>query len=215
MEKLKIGIADDHNIFRQGIALMLGRYSHLEIVINEDSGFGMLDKVKSGIKPDICILDIEMPVLNGIETLKEIQKLDVNAKVIILSMHEEDAVIANLIELGARGFISKTSDFETILNAIYSVNSTGYYFNDKISKALVKQLISTNKVKPKFSDIELNSKEEEIIRLIVKEYTNQEIGDKLFLSKRTIDNYRNDILKKIGARNTAGIVMYAVKMGWI
>lgn len=215
MLKLKIGIADDHNVFRQGIALMLGRNNDLEIVINEDSGLGLLEKLKDGIKLDIIILDIEMPVLNGMDTLKEIHKIDSKAKVIILSMHDEDAVIANLIELGARGFISKTSDFETILNAIHSVNNTGYYFNDKISKALVKQLINTNKVKPKFSDVELNAKEEEIIRLIVKEYTNQEIGDKLFLSKRTIDNYRNEILKKIGAKNTAGIVMYAVKMGWV
>ncbi len=215
MDKLKIAIVDDHTIFRQGIKLLLERRDEFEVIIEEDSGFGLMDKIKNGSEPEIIISDIEMPFMNGYEILKELQKLKLNSKVIILSMHDEDSVIVNLIELGARGFVSKTADVEDIVNAIKSVANTGYYFNDKISKALVKQLVNTNKVEPKFSNVDLNSKEIDIIKLIVQEYTNQEIGEKLYLSKRTIDNYRNDILKKIGAKNTAGIVMFAVKMGLV
>jgi DNA-binding NarL/FixJ family response regulator len=152
-----------------------------------------------------------MPVMNGIEVLRIIREKKINVKVLIITMHDEEEMVIHLIEKGANGFLPKNEDIENVVDAIVAVMQNDYYFNDKFSKAMLHNLMTTEKIEPKFISSRLNEKELEIVQMVCAEMTNKEIAIKLNLSSRTVDGYRERILKKIGAKNTAGIVMYALK----
>jgi DNA-binding NarL/FixJ family response regulator len=161
--------------------------------------------------PEVILLDIEMPLMDGIETTVKLKKKYPKIKPVILTMHDEQEMIIHLIERGARGFLPKNEDVEEVVVAIKSVQEIGYYFNDRVSQAMVKGLVNSEKIKPKFYSASLSDIELEIISLICKEFTGREIAEKMGLQFRTIEWHRNNILKKTGARNTAGIVMFAMK----
>jgi len=211
-EKIKVAIADDQQLFRQGIISLLKEFDNIEIVFEAVDGKDLVSKMdKSAEKPDVILLDIEMPVMNGIEALKKIKSKGYDTKVIILTMHDEEEMVIHLIETGANGFLPKNEDIDNVVNAIIAVVDGDYYFNDKFSKGMLKSLITDNHINPRFQDNQLNDIETEVAKLICEEFTNKEIAAKLNLSVRSVDGHRERILKKIGARNTAGIVMYAIK----
>jgi len=210
--KIKVAIADDQQLFRKGIISLLKEFDDIEIVFEAVDGKDLLEQLaKSEPQPDVILLDIEMPLMNGIEALKKIKAKGYAAKVIILTMHDEEEMVIHLIETGANGFLPKNEDIENVVNAIKSVVESNYYFNDKFSKGMLRSLISNEKIMPKFNYNQLSDIETEIARLICEELTNKEIAAKLDLSPRSVDGHRERILKKIGAKNTAGIVMYAYK----
>ena len=209
--KIKVGVVDDQHLFRQGLISLLKEYPEIQISLEAADGKELLNKLNSGDLPDVLLLDIEMPIMNGIEALKRIREKKINVKVIIITMHDEEEVVMHLIENGANGFLPKNEDIENVMEAIFSVHENGYYFNDKFSKAMLKNLMNNEKIKPKFLPESLNDIELEVVQSICDELTNKEIAVKLNLSNRTIEGYRERILKKIGAKNTAGIVMYALK----
>jgi len=208
---INVGIVDDQHLFRQGLISLLKEYSDLKITLEASNGKELLDKLSTDDIPDVILLDIEMPQMNGIEALKRIRAKKINTKIIIITMHDEEEMVIHLIECGANGFIPKNEEIENVVEAIHSVCDNNYYFNDKFSLGMLKSLMSSEKITPKFKSYLLSDKELEIVKLICEEYTNKEIATKLNLSNRTIDGYRERILKKIGAKNTAGIVMYALK----
>jgi len=213
-EKINIAVVDDQQLFRQGLVSLLKENKSLNILFEAENGQELLNKLKTiKTQPDVILLDIEMPELDGVETTIRLKLKYPGIKIIILTMHDEEEMIVHLIEKGAHGFLPKNEDIESVIDAIFSVHQNGYFFNDRISKAMVKGLVNSKKIKPTFKDAELNEKELEIIRLICKEHTSPEIGEIMHLSTKTIDNYRLVLIKKLGVRNSIGLVMYAVKKG--
>lgn len=216
MEKINIAVVDDQQLFRQGMTSLLKEFKDLNIMFEASNGEELLDKLKRMDElPKVILLDIEMPVMDGLETTVHLKQKYPEIKVVILTMHDEEEMVVHMIEAGAHGFLPKNEDIEHVVDAIYAVHENGYYFNDKISRAMVNGLVSSKKIIPLFKATELSKRELEILELICREYTSVEIGQKVGLSARTIDNHRLSILKKIGARNTVGMVMYAVKRGLI
>lgn len=209
---IQIAIADDQQLFRKGIISLLKEYDDIDIVFEAENGKDLLEKLdKATPMPQVILLDIEMPVLNGIEALKKIKARNYDTKIIILTMHDEEEMVIHLVEMGANGFLPKNEDIDNVINAIHSVVESDYYFNDKFSKGMLRSLISDDKISPKFNYNQLNKIETEVVKLICEELTTKEIALKLGINARTVDGHRERILKKIGAKNIAGIVMYAYK----
>ena len=207
---IHIGMAEDHLLFRQGVIALLKEYEEINILFDVGNGKELLDILKTS-KPDIVLLDIEMPVMNGKEALAKIQEKYPNVKVIMISMHYDDAYITEYIINGAVGFLPKNCDIEKIVDAIYAVYEQGYYFDSKISKSLVVKLMKANKVNPTITEFILSEREIEVLKLTCLEKTNQEMSEELFISKRTVEGHRKSILKKTNAKNVVGLVMYAIK----
>ena len=217
MEKIRLAIVDDHALFRSGLASMLDIEAHLEVGFQAANGeelIAMLDQHAV----DVILLDLDMPVMDGLQATPLVRKNYPGTKILILSMHDDDGFILKLMELGANGYLLKDAEIEEVIQAISSVHNTGYYFNDRVSKAMLTKLVQ--KQPDGFSGMTkaedpLTEREREVLKHICDELTTSEIAEKMFLSPRTIEGYRNRLLEKTGARNTAGLVVYAAKNGLI
>jgi len=207
---IRLAVVDDQYLFRKGVIAMLKEFPDVEVVIEAGDGEELLQFLKKK-RVDVILLDLQMPKMDGFETTENLSKKYPDIKVIILSTHNEESFIRHLVTKGARGFILKDKDIEIIVDAIYAVLENGYYFNDNMSRALVKGLMASDSIRPTFNKVELTEREINIIKLIAKEHTTEEIGKKLFISKRTVDGHRERILEKTKTRNSVGIVMYAIK----
>lgn len=210
MKKIKLAVVDDQLLFRKGLIALLKDYEELDVVIEASNGNELLKQLKSQ-KVDVLITDLEMPDMDGMETTSIVRDKYPDVKILALTMHDEDSFVIHLIEKGANGFLLKDYDIELIVDAIYAVIENGYYFNDRVSRAMVKGLLKSNKITPTFNYVQLTQREITIIGLICKEFTNKEIANKLFVSSRTIDGHRERIMQKIGAKNVVGLIMYAFK----
>lgn len=214
-KKISVVIADDHALFRKGMASIIKSFSDIEVIGEAENGVALIQLLERET-PDVVLLDLKMPEMDGMEANKIIQKNFPNVRVIVLSMYDDDKFIIHLIEMGANGYLLKNADPEEVESALRAVMDTGFYFNNHVSKVMLKGLINKQRTKPNFENrVEFTPRELEVLRLICKEHTNAEIATKLYLSTRTIDGYRNKLLMKTGAKNTAGIVMYAVKHGLV
>lgn len=212
---MKIAIVDDHALFRQGLESMLRDIPNTEIAFHANNGAELLDLV-SKHQIDLILLDLEMPVMDGLTALPLLRKQAPNVKVLIISMHQDDQFISHLMELGANGYLLKDAEFEELETALESVQSSGFYFNDHVSKAMLSRLVQKNQVVPSFQGQQpLTEREKEVLELICREHTTAEIADRIHLSPRTVEGYRNRLLDKTGARNTAGLVVYAARQGWL
>lgn len=207
---IKLAVVDDHDLFRKGLIALLKDFKEFEVIIEASNGEGLLTQLKN-IKVDVILLDLQMPIMDGIETTERLQNKYVDTKIIILTSHNEEGFIHHLIGKGAHGFLLKDQDIEIVVDAIHGVIENGYYFNDRISSTLVKGFVDSKKIRPNFKEVNLSEREVEIIRLLSKEFTNREIADKLCVSARTIDGHRERILQKTKAKNAIGIIMYAIK----
>lgn len=207
---IRLAVVDDHALFRKGLIALIKDFPEFEVVIEASNGEELLEQLKKK-KVDVILLDLQMPIMDGIETTERLQGKSLETKIIIITMHNEEGFIHHLISKGANGFLLKNSDMEVVADAIYGVLENGYYFNDRISRAMVKGLIESKKIRPTFKEVSLSEREIEIIRLISKELTNKEISEKLIVSVRTIDGHKERILQKTKAKNSIGIVMYAVR----
>ena len=212
MKPITIGVSEDHTIYRNGLISMLNNKSGFSVVIAAENGKELTSQMKY-VLPDVVILDYLTPEMNGIQTTKKIKKLYPNVKILILSMYDSNEFIVKAIENGANGYLLKDDDPSEIIIAVESVLSTGYYLNDRTSKILINQLMLNGAVVPQFKEnqIEFSEIELKVIELICDEYSTPEIAEALMKGKRTIDGYRQEIMKKIGAKNVIGIVMYAFK----
>ncbi len=214
MIKIKIAVVDDQRLFRRGLISLISEFNELKVTIEAENGKDLIDKMEGNL-PDVVLLDLEMPEMDGAQTLAYLKVKHPKIRVLILTMHNEESIIAHMVENGAHGFLLKNDPIETIIDAIHSVIDTDYYFDDRVSKALLTRLITGEKIKPKFSKVVLSEREIQIIQLICEEFTDREIAEKLCLSVRTVNGHRIQILEKIKAKNTVGIVMYAVKNGLV
>ncbi len=211
MKKIKYAIADDHKIFRRGIIAALADTPELKLVLEAENGKDLIDGLAKN-KPDVILLDLKMPGMDGIETAIQIRKTDLDVKIVVISMYDEDKYVIHLMEIGANGYLLKNAEPEEIKTAIFTAYENGYYFNDFVNKALLKKIVHKSQIKPVFNkNVELTSREIEVLKLICHEQTANEIGNQIFLSPRTVEGIRTKLLEKIGVKNTAGLVMYAVK----
>ena len=208
---IRVVIADDHEIFRDGLALMLSKQKNIELVGQAENGRQLVDMVLT-LLPDIILTDIKMPLMDGVEASRYIIQKIPDAKIIALSMFDEENLVIDMLEAGAKGYLLKNADKQEILEALATVNENNTYYcrltTARLASMIVKSRFSDSK---KLKPVEFNEREKEIIRYICQQDTAQQIADKLFLSKRTVEGYRTRILEKMNVKNTAGVVIYAMK----
>ncbi|QEH41881.1 response regulator transcription factor [Chitinophaga sp. XS-30] len=208
---IRLVIADDHEIFLDGLSLMLSRQEHIALVGQASDGRELIEIVAKE-KPDVVMTDIKMPYMDGISATRQIIRTDPDTRIIALSMFDEEDQIVEMLEAGAKGYLLKNADKQEILEAITSVYEDGTYYCKTTSSKLA-SMIARSKFNPyrKKEQVAFTEREQEIIQLICQQLTAQQIGDRIFLSKRTVEGYRTRILEKMNVRNTAGVVMYALK----
>ena len=210
---IKLALADDQNLFRKGMSMLLRELHGMEVTLECANGKDLLKAI--GVVPvDIVLLDLEMPVMDGVETMKRMRTDHPEVKVLVLSMHSEEKFIVHMMELGANGYLLKTAEAAEVETAIRSVAESGYYFSDMVSQVMLQGLVKKDKVRPYFNVVDpLSERELEVLKLICAEKTTPEIAEQLFLSPRTVEGHRNNILLKTGARNVAGLVVFAMTNG--
>lgn len=212
-QKIKVLITDDHAVFRTGVKSSLAHYTDIEFIGEAENGVQLLNLVKS-VQPDIILLDIQMPVMDGIATLPEIKKVLPDAKVIMLTMSDDVGMISKLMEIGANSYLIKNSDSETIYEAIKTVYTKDFFFNDYTNKAMLSGLRSKRKVEQHMpDDADLSDKEIQVLKLMCNEKSTKEIADIVAISPRTVEAIRDRLKMKIGAKGTAGLILYAIKHG--
>ncbi|HOY28265.1 MAG TPA: response regulator transcription factor [Flavobacteriales bacterium] len=210
---IKLALADDQNLFRKGMSMLLRELHGMEVTLECANGKDLL-KAIAVVPVDIVLLDLEMPVMDGVETMKRMRTDHPEVKVLVLSMHSEEKFIVHLMELGANGYLLKTAEAAEVETAIRSVAESGYYFSDMVSQVMLQGLVKKDKVRPYFNVVDpLSERELEVLKLICAEKTTPEIAEQLFLSPRTVEGHRNNILLKTGARNVAGLVVFAMTNG--
>jgi DNA-binding NarL/FixJ family response regulator len=211
---IKVAIADDHALFRAGVKTALLGKKDVELIGEADNGMQLLNLLKH-VEPDVILLDIQMPIMDGIQTLPEIRKLYPGVKVIILSMHNDHSMISKLMEIGANSYLTKNSDSETIYQAIKTCYEQEFFFNELTNKALLSGLRTKRSEPSSPQDINLSEKEVTILKLMCEEKTTKEIADIVEISPRTVEAIRDKLKTKTGAKSMAGLVMYALKSGII
>lgn len=213
MKDIRILLVDDHQIIIDGLRALLDSTEGVRVVSVSDNGKNAIDLLKV-IDVDVVLMDIDMPIMNGLDAAKIIKEKHPNIKVIMLSMHSEKAMIKDLIKIGIDGYLLKNSSKEELINAIVKVSDGGQFFSSDVTLSLLdddKMDIRDNCSK----GISLTNREIEIIKLIAEGYTNKEIGEQLFISHRTVDTHRTNLMKKLEVNNVAGLISYAIKSGYV
>lgn len=210
---IKYFIADDHAVFRKGLKLVLEDDQQLELLGEAENGLQLLQQLKND-QPHVILLDLKMPGMDGMDALKEIRNLYPHIKVIILSMNDDEQLILHLLEAGANGYLIKNADADEIKLAIHACFENGFYFSDSVSNLMLKRLVQKKKSAFSFNQpTSFTARELSILKLICEGFTAAEIGKAIFLSPRTVEGIKQVLQEKIGVRNAAGLVMYAVKQG--
>lgn len=213
MDNLKILIVDDHPIIRDGLKTLLSDSLDAEIDEAVD-GEDMKGKVKDEVF-DLVLMDVKMPKVNGIEATKYLSEHYPDQKVLALSTYDDDSYIVSMLESGARGYVLKNAGKEELLEAIEVVLSGESYFSREVSSKLLNKYLRDKQAPPtgEKAEVPLTKREKEILKLIAEEFTNQEIAEQLFISPRTVDTHRRNLLQKLDVKNTAGLVRYAFEHG--
>jgi DNA-binding NarL/FixJ family response regulator len=209
---IKVAIADDHTLFRTGVKTSLSSRKDIQMVAEAENGMQLLNLLKH-IRPDVILLDIQMPIMDGLTTLPEIKKLYPEVKVIMLSMHNDHSMITRMMEIGANSYLTKESDSETIYQAIRTCFEQEFFFNELTNKALLNGLRMKKPTDVATPDVHLTDKEITILKLMCEEKSTKEIADMVDLSPRTVEAIRDKLKTKTGVKSMAGLVMYAVKAG--
>ncbi len=211
--KIKFLITDDHALFRIGVKTSLKHYPDIEFVGEAENGKQLLNLAEY-LQPDVILLDIKMPVMDGIETLPQVKKILPNAKIVMLTMDDDVSMISNLMEIGANSYLTKNSDSDTIYEAIKTVHNNEYYFNEYTNKAMLSGLKSKRAVETLQPDeADLSEKEIQVLKLMCDEKSTKEIADIVDISPRTVEAIRDRLKIKTGAKSTIGLILYAVKHG--
>jgi DNA-binding NarL/FixJ family response regulator len=212
MNKIKVLIADDHKIFRDGIISILEKEKDLEVVGEASNGREILEKIKN-TSVDVLVLDIDMGKPDGIEITGTVRKDYPDTRILVLTMMGLRDFIIQALEAGATGYLLKNAGKDEVLTAIRSVAKGDSYFSREVSSILIEHLSKPRTSRHKIAGIPLSARELEVLRLIAQEYSNPEIAKKLYISIRTVDTHRRNLLAKLGAKNTAGLVKYAIQKG--
>ena len=211
---IQILIADDHQIFLDGLKSLLEGEEGIEVIGQARNGRQCLTFLKTE-QPDIVLMDINMPEMNGLEATQKVVKEHPDVKVIMLTMHERADYITQMIEAGASGYLLKNSSRADLLNGIRSVAEGGTYYSHEVTQAVMNSLRKKAQQKSKQEAASLTPRETEVLKLIARENTTAEIAEKLFISTHTVESHRKNLLSKLGKKNTAGLAAEAVRLGLV
>lgn len=211
MKNISVYLVDDHSLFREGLKLLLSNLDYIDNIFEAENGQQFIEGLAKN-HVDIAMLDIEMPVMNGIQAAQQAKQIAPGIKIIALSMYSDENYYLSMIEAGACGFLLKNSNFQEVEKAINDVYNDKSYISIEILNNILKQPQKTSLINV---NEELTEREDEILLLICKGLTNNEIADRLGLSKRTVDKHRENLLMKTQSKNTANLVIYAIKNGYL
>lgn len=210
METIKIAIADDHKLVSKAIENMISSNQKLEVIINANNGENLLEEIeKSTLKPEIVLMDINMPFKNGIEATAALSKTHPDIKVIALTMEDQETTIIKMLKAGAKGYLLKDMSPEILFEAIEMVHSKGIFYTDIVTQTLLK--LRTEEISAEKLIGDLKERELEFIRFACSELTYKEIADRMNLSPKTIDGYRDSVFVKLDVKSRVGLVLFAVK----
>jgi DNA-binding NarL/FixJ family response regulator len=207
MDKIRIALADDHQLFRNGLKILLGAYSEFEVVAEASNGEELLRAIEA-CPADIVLMDISMPVMDGAEATAQLTRIHPEVSVIALSMYGEEEYYYRMVESGARGFILKDSDISEVHDAVIAVYRGGNYFSQELLYHVIRRIKNREQEEKSSS---LSRREKEILLKICEGLSNHEIAGALFISKRTVDKHRANLLAKTGSKNTASLILYAIR----
>jgi len=214
-DKINIVITDDHKLFRKGIIALLEDFDFIGEVNEASNGKELLDLLSEiKILPDLILLDLRMPIMDGVEAQQKIKDIYPEIKIIILTMEDDEQFILHLISEGVNGYLLKNADPVEMEQAILKVYKKGFYFSEDISSLVMKNLNKKEKVETIFNP-DFSERELQVLKLICKEYTNAEIAETFDVSVRTAEGYRQKLVEKAGAKNIAGLVILALKHKWV
>lgn len=203
-------MVDDHKLFREGLKLLLSTQDFVHHIYEASNGKEFIENL-SFVDCDVVLMDIEMPEMNGIDATREALHMRPNLKVIVLSMYGDEQYYYKMIDAGAKGFMLKNSGIENVVTAIKKVAAGENFFSEELLFNILNTIRDNTKAEATLPDNEISDREMEILYHVCKGESNQEIADELFISKRTVDKHRANLLSKTGCRNTAALVMYAIK----
>jgi DNA-binding NarL/FixJ family response regulator len=210
--KIKIILADDEILFRKGISFLLEREKNLEVIFEASNGDELISFLQlNNNPPDIIMMDLKMPVINGVEATKIIRKEFPEIKIIALSSYDSKSFVANMIDVGAVSYVIKNATPQDLLTTINEVALKGFYYTDSVLKVIKEDVLTNKKVKRNFENNFLSKREIEVLKLICLQKSSVEIAEQLFISPRTVEGHRNSLLLKTESRNIAGLVVYAIQ----
>src|SRR5574338_1497075 len=210
-QQIKVAIADDHKIFRDGIRMALKDKDYLKILWEAEDGKDLMHKLQIKV-PDVVLMDIRMPEVDGINAISLIRKEYEAIKIIVLTMYDDQEMISKMMEMGANAYLTKTTDPDEIYKAILTCMNDDFYFNDLVNKAVLLKLQHKRTVRQFYPmPVKFSEKELRILKLIADDKTTEEISKEVFLSPRTIETIRQSMKQKVGAKTIAGLVMYAMR----
>lgn len=208
--KIKIALADDHTLFRKGVEELIEDFDNMEVLYSVGNGNELIAKLSSGVLPDICLLDINMPELNGFETAKKIKQLWPSIKILAVSVYDSEFNIIGMLRAGAGGYILKDAHPGALRKAIEGIYEHGFYHSELVTGKILHQIISQPQA---VSSAQLNEKEILFLKHCCTEMTYREIADMMGISHRTIDGYRDQLFEKLNIKSRTGLVMYALRTG--
>lgn len=212
----KILIVDDHQLVLDGLSSIIKELDNFEIVAKAQNGKEAIEYFRA-IEPDIILMDIDMPIMNGMEAMRRIKSENADQRIIILTMHNESSLIKKVMEIGADGYVLKNADRTEFYNALCAVSEGKSYFSSDVTHSLLnpgKSVAQSFEVNPDTIQLsKLTEREVDVLKLIAEGFSNKEIGEKLFISHRTVDTHRTNLMKKLDAHNIAGLIKFAIKNG--
>ncbi len=209
MNEAKIILVDDHEIFRNGLKMVLGKLKYTKVIAEASNGLEFLELLADH-QPDVVLIDIEMPVMNGIEATERALKTHPDLKMIALTMFNEDEYIQSMIDSGVKGFLLKNINKETLDKAIQTVLNGGNYYSEELFNFFTKQVSKVDE-RSKVDIVKFTRREKEILQLVCEGLSNKEIADILFVSERTVVGHKTNLLQKTGCKNTISLMSYAIK----
>ena len=212
---IRVALVDDHTLFRNGLKMLLSTHAQVEVVLEAGSGEEFLAEVES-VQPDVVFMDYAMPGMNGAQATEQALAVCPEMKVISLTMFAENAYYSQMVASGAKGFLLKDSEFDEVIEAVETVASGGTYFSDSLLATISQTMRKSGGEVDSIAEADrLSEREIEILVGICRGESTQEIADRLYISKRTVDKHRANILEKSGCKNTASLVVYAIRHGLV
>ena len=210
-EIINVAIADDHKIFRKGVILSLRTYTNIRFILEAENGEELIKGIEKE-RPDIVLMDLKMPVKDGIETTKYLNKHFPAIRILILTMFEDERFVGHLMDSGANGYLLKSTEPAEIKQGIMDVMKTGFYLNNFVNRVLIKKNYARQKFNPNLNnEIVVSEREKEVLTLVCMEFTAQEIAQKMEISARTVEAIKDRLMERFGVKNSVGLVFFAMK----
>lgn len=212
--KANVVLVDDHSLLRNGLASLIKSFGDYNILFEADNGQDFINKLKPKALPQVVLMDINMPEMDGYEACLWLKNNHPEIKVLALSMYDQENSVIRMFKAGAKGYILKDCDPSELKTALNAVVSKGFYYSEMVTGKLIHTINSLDEEDSQVKNmIQLNEREVHFLKLVCTEFTYKEIAEKMFLSPRTIDGYRDDLFQKLNAKTRVGLVMYAIKNG--